>query len=426
MLKDHFLTQIIDRKTRNFVIYGIGQVFNLLSPLVLAPFIVMVCKEAGLGKIGLGFAMSLFLILIVDYAFDIKGTKIAAENRDRPEILQKLLSTAIFTKIFLFTITLVIALFLIELVPFVHQEKQLFLLSMTIVLAQVFNPVWFLQGIEDFTAVSAINIFSKITYVTLVLTLITKPTDYVFVNLYLGSSSFIFNGFGLLYIRYKHKLTVIVPTASEVKTILRNDFTFCISQLCLSVRQLSPLVLTGYFLGFTFAGQYKIVEQVINTFRTFIQVFLKFFYPQVCYKFNKDIRDGWQFWKKYTAANIALVVLMLTVIFIFSTNILRFFHLSEASIVSLNGLFRLSLLISFMMSLSLPLEQLMFVNDKSKIYIRITIFAAVINVVVILALIHSLELKGVIVALITSELFFISMYFYNAYLYTKQLVKNEI
>ncbi|NJM80131.1 MAG: hypothetical protein HC854_11900 [Flavobacterium sp.] len=75
------LSKLIDESKANFFIYGIGQAFNLVSPIIIAPYLISICGIASFGKIGLGFAFALFLILIVDYAFDIKGIKKVAENR---------------------------------------------------------------------------------------------------------------------------------------------------------------------------------------------------------------------------------------------------------------------------------------------------------------------------------------------------------
>lgn len=425
MVKEKIRELVTDKNKQNFLIYGVGQVFNLLSPLIVAPIIILRCQAAGFAKVGLGFAMALFLILIVDYAFDIKGTKAASENRNESKVLEKLLSTTIFTKMFLFACVFSLVALLVLFSPFFYQEKSLLFLSLTIVLAQVFNPIWFLQGIENFKMISLINIASKVVYVGLILLFISKPDDYILVNLFLGASSFIFNLVGLIYIKRKHKFKIVRPSFLAVKTILVADFTFCISQLFLSARQLSPLLLVIYFLGFSLAGQYRVIEQIVNLFRTFSQVFLKFFYAQACYKFIVDADAGLEYWKKYTLVNIGLISVAVIFLMSCSTFVLHYFNLSQESINELDFLFKMGLIISFLMSFSLPLEQLMFIQDKSKVYIKIAIFATIVNIGLILLLIKRFELLGIISTLIISEFLFIAFYFYNAFLHTKKLIKNE-
>lgn len=416
MIKQKINSLIQDKTKWNFFIYGIGQSFNLLSPLIVAPLLVSKCGIDSFGKIGLGFALALFLILIVDYSFDVKGTKQVAENREENEKLSKMLSLAIFTKMSLFIIASLIGLLLIFFIPFFYQEKKLFIFSLLIVLAQVFNPVWFLQGIEKYKQISIINIASKSVYVLWIFLFIKEKNDYVWANFYLGLSALLINLAGLTYIVRKRQLTIAIPIKKDVLAVLKSDFTFCLSQLFLSVRQLSPLVITGYFLGYTFAGHFKVIEQVITLFRTFNQVYLRFFYPKACYLFATNKSMGFRFWKKYLRTNLFFVIIGLTILLLFSKEVLQFFHLSQQAIVGINPIFKASLLVSLMLSLTLSLEQLMFITDQLNNYIRITIFVTVINLMMLILLIKSYELIGVVFTLLIAELLFIILYFYNSFL----------
>ena len=90
----------------------------------MAPKIILICDEAGLGKVGLAFAFCLFLMLIVDYSFDIKATKEVSENRNNLIKLQEILNTTIFTKLTLFVFTLLISLGIIFTFDFFNQERE--------------------------------------------------------------------------------------------------------------------------------------------------------------------------------------------------------------------------------------------------------------------------------------------------------------
>jgi O-antigen/teichoic acid export membrane protein len=69
--------------------------------------------------------------------------------------------------------------------------------------------------------------------------------------------------------------------------------------------------------------------------------------------------------------------------------------------------------------MSLPLEQLMFVFNKNKDYIKITIAITIINVVLILTVIDKFELFGIIATLILSEILFIFFYLKSSLLKIK-------
>ena len=400
-----------DKNKRNFIIYGIGQSFNLVTPLAITPFIVAKCGADGLGKVGLGFALALFLILIVDYAFEVKGVKQIAENSTNKINISRIFSLGITTKFILFIIALCITFLLINIIPFFKEEKTLYFLSISIVFAQVFNPIWILQGLQDFLALSIINILSKIIYVIMVITFICLKSDYIYVNLCLGISNFIIYFLGLLYLVKKHQIYYNLPSKKHVFNIIKKDFAFCISQLFLSIRQLSPLVLTSYFLGYSIGGQYRIIEQFITLFRTFIQVFLRFFYPETCKKYAVNILSGINYWKKVVKMNLLIVVILLVIILCFSKSILLYFNIERSTLISLNDLLRIALIIPFLMSFSLPLEQIILVSGKNKYYIRTTFFVTLVNLALIYLLIDIYKVRGVITSLIIAELLFIALYY---------------
>ena len=132
----------MNKISKNFIVYGVGQAFNLLSPLLIVPYIISICGIANFGKIGLSFGLSLFLILIVDYAFDIKGTKMVSENRDDIRTIEQKLFTVIYTKTALVFVAFFILLILVNSIPLLSKEQPLFLFSFSIVIAQVFNLQW--------------------------------------------------------------------------------------------------------------------------------------------------------------------------------------------------------------------------------------------------------------------------------------------
>lgn len=421
-----YLNLVKDKKKQNFVIYGIGQAFNLVSPLLVAPYIVFVCKEDGFGKVSLGFAVALFLILIVDYAFEIKGPKEVSENRDNLPVLHEIANTTFFSKFILFIPVLLCTSLIIYFVPFFYKEKELFFFSMAVVLAQVCNPTWFLQGVENFRALTVINIASKVSYIVLVYVLIKHKEDYILVNLILGGTALVFNAAGIIYLKKIYAIKAKAPGASKLKAILKADFSFCISQLFLSARQHLPAFAVSYFLGFYATGQYKIIEQVISMFRTFIQVFLRFFYPAVNYKISKDFTQGFNFWKKYTLSCFAFTIPSLIIIYIFSAQILVFFNASAQTIITLNTTFRLSLCIPLLMSASLPLEQLMFVLNKNKQYIAIIISATITTIVLVLFSVQRFELDGVILSVIFSEFMLVALFFYNSFWFSHKEVNKTL
>mgnify|MGYP006171724887 FL=1 len=79
-----------NKQFQNFSIYGIGQLFNLLTPLLVAPYLIKICGEEGFGMIGIGLSFVFILTVLVDFASGINGVKEISIHRDDSKTVQKI------------------------------------------------------------------------------------------------------------------------------------------------------------------------------------------------------------------------------------------------------------------------------------------------------------------------------------------------
>ena len=127
---------------------------------------------------------------------------------------------------------------------------------------------------------------------------IKNTDDYILANLFFGIGTFVSGGIAFIWILKKYSYSFKVVHKEGVIHLLKEDFSLCISQLFLSLKLTAPIVILSYFGGYLLAGQFKIMEQVISLFRTYLQTYSRFFYPKLCFKIYNDIKHGVQFWKK--------------------------------------------------------------------------------------------------------------------------------
>lgn len=396
---------------KNFSIYGFGQFINLVSPLLVTPYLIYICGVQNFGKIGLGISIAFFLILIVDYGTDITGIKNIAVNKDDNEALGKLFTTIFITKLFLFFLVLIFSSILFLSVPFFYQEKAVLFFSLPIVLGQLFNPTWFLQGTENYKTIALLNSFSKIIYLLAVFLFIKKADDYILANLFFGIGTFTSGGIAFIWILKKYNYSFKEVSKDGIVQLLKEDFSLCISQLFLSLKLTAPIVILSYFGGFVLAGQFKIMEQVISLFRTYLQTYSRFFYPKLCFKIFNDIKLGIHFWKKIYVLDGFFLMVVLSLLFVFAEQVLKFFKVENSMIADLIPVFRLSLAIPLLIAVSQPLEQLLFSLNKKAIYIKLTIIATVIGVTCLVIFTPYFRLVGALVILILTELLLALFYF---------------
>jgi O-antigen/teichoic acid export membrane protein len=398
------------KRTNDFFIYSFGQAINILSPLLITPYLIFICGIEKLGIIAMGQSLAYILIVLVDYSSYIIGVKEISINRNNKEKLEELFKTIYLSKLFLVIVVFLLVFSLTQIVPYFTKNALTILLSFAIIFGQFLNPTWFFHGVENFKWITIINILSKIIYILGVFAFIKSEEDFVYANFWLGFGVVISSVFGVAYILKKYKFSLSAASTSLVKELLVRDFSFCVSQLFFAIRNYSAVLIIGFFAGDYIAGQFKVIEQITNLFRTYLQMFFKFSYSYVCFEIDKSLAQGIQLWKKFNGYNFLLAIVLLLLVYLFSHYVLVFFKVDQQIFNQLENYLHIALLIPLFTAITLPLEQLIFGLNKNKIYIRLTISMAIFNIVGISFLMKFFGLYQVFILLILTEIILITIY----------------
>lgn len=398
------------QKIKDFFIYGLGQAINIVSPLLILPYIIFMCGEEGLGKVGVGMSLALILSGIIDYGSYINGVKDISINRTDKKILEFHFKSIYLSKFILFLGVFLFFILLVCFVPFFEQDKRLYFYSFFIVVGQFINPIWFFQGIENFKLISIINVTSKVIYIFLVFTLLHETSDYIYVNLFLGLGAIIGNVIGLIWLIKKYSFSITSFELKPAVYIIKNEFSFSISQLFHSVYQYSPILLISYVAGDFIAGQFKVIDQIVSIFKTYLNMFFYFVYANICLEINKGVKQGLKVWKQYNGLNFLFLFFVLSVFYVYADLILTHFKIDSKDLDKTVQYFRIGIIVPFLVSISQPLRQLMFAFSENKIYIKITIVTTILNFVLLLLFTEYYGLGGAFLSIIIIEIIIIIVY----------------
>ncbi|MEE1897297.1 oligosaccharide flippase family protein [Flavobacterium rakeshii] len=390
-----------EKSITNFMVYGIGQGFNLVTPLLVAPYLISVCGEDGFGKISTGLAISFLLIVIIDYGSDITGVKEVAVNRENKQKLEKTVGTTYIAKALLVTVVLAFMSILYLTVPYFSKEKELYLLALPILVGQFINPTWVFQGVENFKWITILNILSKVIYVAGVFCFIKTSNDYIYANLWWGLGMIIANTIAFLYLKNHYEISFKATSFNEVKEYLKDNFSIFSSQAVLSLQMYSPVILVKLFMGDAAAGMYAIVERIVVMFRTYILLFFNYVFPRVCYLLDTNAKKAIRFWKLFNGANFIFIAIAMLLLFVLSIPVVTYFK--AESVNEISDLLRLGTAIPLTFALSVPLKQLILGWNYNRQYTRITMIMVVVNLTGIIAVMPFYKLQGVLVTFIVTE-----------------------
>ena len=423
MIANKYIQLLQTQKAKNFIIYGFGQAINLISPLLVIPYLISKCGEEGLGKVGVGYSFALIAIVIVDYGSYINGTKDISINNGQRNIIEEKFTTIYISKLILVIGLLLFSVLLLYTVPFFSRDFKQLLFSLLIVIGQFINPTWFFQGIQNFKWISIINVLSKVIYLALVFLFIKKPEDYVWANAFFGIGLIFAGLIGFLWICKQYAISFQKASFSKGIELIKTEFSLTVSQLFFSFYQYAPIMMISYIGGDFMAGQYRVIDQIIMIFRTYFQMFFNFIYAEVCLKIYENSAHGLKSWLKSNGFNYLLVVFILVIFYFFAPNILAFFKVDMTTETNLISLFRVGLIIPVFMGVSFALKHLMFSFNENKAYINITILSTIISLAVMYFNIISLGLMGSFLTIIIIE--FLIIITYLIWLKPHIFVKNK-
>jgi O-antigen/teichoic acid export membrane protein len=393
---------------RKLLIYGFGQLFNLVTPLLVVPYIVGICGEENFGKVGVGLAVSFFLIVFIDYGSDLVGVREVSVHRNDPKMLGAIVMKSYASRLVVLVGVLIAASVIFNLVPYFKDEKALFFLSMSILLGQFLNPTWFLQGMENVRWITLSNILSKSIYLAGVFFLIRQPGQYIYVNLLWGAGMILSNALFLGLIFRTYNFTFQKIKLSEIKDFLMRDFSMLGSQVFVSLQLNSPVILLSYFGSDLMAGQYKIVEQIIVIFKTYIFLFFNYVFPKVCYLLEVQPKRALRNWVIYNGANLIFVASGMAVFYIFAYDIVAYFNTTNRYLLS--SLLHVAVLLPLAMAVSIPMKQLLLGWNQKRFYVRLTSLLILCNLGAIIILIPYYQVYGVFYALLACEILMALVY----------------
>jgi O-antigen/teichoic acid export membrane protein len=408
----------LKKQFQQLSIYGVGQIFNLVTPLIVVPYLVLICGVENYGKISIGMAVSFFLMVFIDYGTDISAVKDISVQRDNPSQLKTIIATTFGAKAILFLVTTALFSGIIATVPFFNQEHLLFYLGIPILLGQLVNPTGLLQGLEQFTSITVMTIVSKLLYLLLIFTCIQSTSDYIYVNLFWGIANTLAYSIMLLYCLKKHHIAHSDFRISAIKHLLHSNFSLFTSQIFVSLQMYAPVVLLGYFGSNFWAGQYRIVEQILVIFKTYLLLFFNFVYPRICYLVETNRQEAFRYWRTFNGLNFLFIAAAMFVLYTCAEWVVGFFTPTHRAAIA--ELLQIGIGIPLLMALSVPMKQLVLGFGCQREYTRITLFVVVLTMVNLAIVIPFYQVKGVLYVLLVAELLTAILF----YLFLKDRMKR--
>ncbi len=391
----------------NYFSLTILQAANYILPLVILPFLVRVLGAEKFGLVMFAQSLCVFLVVFVDYGFNISGTREIAVNKDDKDKISEIFSAIMIIKIGLILTALFLLFVIVNSFSRFRIDSSIYYLSFGIVIGQALFPTWFFQGIEKMKFVTLVNIIAKVIFTLLVFILIKQESDYIYVPVY-NSLGFIVAGLLGLIMSFKY-VNFTMPSLALIKKLLYESTSLFISNFATMLYTSSNVFILGIFTGNTTVGVYSSMEKLILAVKNIYSPLYQALYPWLAKQDDKKKND---IIKKMSPSILALgVIISLTILF-FGETILNLIY-NDQLISSYAIIFKILSLIAIFSGLNMLYNALYLpAIKKYKLRMNILITGGVFNLILSLVFVKFFGIYGTAFSVTTTEFFLLILGFY--------------
>lgn len=392
---------------QNFLSLFFLQGANYILPLLVLPYLVRVLGAEKFGLVMFAQSLAVFLNVLVDFGFNISGTREISLARDSKEKTGEIFLAIMLIKLGLIVIAFGILFLLVNTFSRFSVDSEVYLLSFGVVIGQALFPVWFFQGIEKMKVVTLVNIFAKIIFTVLVFFFINTESDYFKVPVY-NSLGFIVSGligFVLSFKYFKYKF----PKISLVKHLFIESSSLFVSNLATSLYTASNVFILGLFSGNVVAGVYSSMEKLILAVKNVYVPLYQALYPWVARQEDSQKKEIIN--KIMPPVFIVSSIITLVILF-FAKTILTIVY-DDVLITSYANVFRVLSFISIFSGLNMLYNVLYFPSMKRyKVRMNILIFGGLFNMIMNLIFVQFFDIYGIALIVTTTELLLVLIGYY--------------
>ena len=396
-----------NRIISNFFSLTILQAANYILPLIILPFLVRVLDLEKFGIVMFSQALITFIVVGVDFGFDISGTReISVSNNDK-ERISEVFSAIITIRVLLIFLWFIILMVLVEYIPKLKANALIYYLNFGVVVGQGIFPAWFFQGIQRMKFVTFVNILAKLIFTLLILFIVNEKEDYYLVPAF-NSIGFLIAGFLGFFLAFKH-IYAKKPNFNLMKTLLRDGLSLFFGKLANNIFTSCNILILGFFAGNTIVGIYSSFEKLILAIKNIYTPFFQSTFPWLANKTEKEKRV---FIKKISPYIFSIGVAICLSILFFGDRVLIFVF-DNSSLSQYSNLFKIFSVVGIFASLSMIFTMLYLPAEK-KYTIRMKIFisAAVFHLLVAIVLTRFYQIYGVVFSAILTELVLLLLGYY--------------
>lgn len=282
-----------NNKISTNIFYNVlNQVVSLVVPLIISPYIARVLSAELIGDYSFALANSSYFVLIETLGLPLYGMLKVSANRNDKECISALYIEIMLAKLMLMIIC--IFAYILLFIVFFNVNKELCLIMILNIFSAGIDSTWFLTGVEDFKTTTIRNIIVRIVSVFLILLFVKSQNDLLVYALIMQSS----NAFSYIIICpvVKKYIMLVKPAYSRIIQHIKKSLIYFIPGIVNTVFTYADKTVLGAFANSYEVGVYEQSTKITSLCGSVINSVSSVLLPRVTYlNYNSNKEESKKF-----------------------------------------------------------------------------------------------------------------------------------
>ena len=274
----------IKKIINNFGYLSLIQIFNLIFPLIIYPYLIRTVGKENYGIVVFAQSIAIYFSLFVNFGFNIYGTDAIAKCRGSIKRISGVVSAIFTTQVFFYLISVVL-LYLVSLL-YDDTSSLMLVLASYLCFHEIAVPVWYFQGIQQMRFIAVCNLVAKLTSLIIILFYVKESEDYLMILFAYAMGSILCGSLAFWKIFIKDRVQYRLPSLKILLATSKNSAPLFISHSLGGITAKSNAFLIGNFIGKTALSYYDLAEKLVNMVSLFFANFSNAIFPVMSTKGN--------------------------------------------------------------------------------------------------------------------------------------------
>lgn len=297
-----------NRIFKNGIWLMLMQIFNTVVPLVTVPFVTRALTPSGYGQFSSALNIILYCQVVVEYGFQLSGTRRIAIARDSQEI-ERAYNLILFSRLFLLMVSAVIMGILCLNISTDVVFCRCVVLLFTMVIGTALQSTWFFQGMEDMRSITLVNVAARSISVICVFLTLNQNNALYWYCLFYAITYLIAGVFHLIVATKKYQIRIQPPKFSQILSTLAENKTLFVSCAVSSLFSGFGTTLLTLFSTSYYVGVFSAIHKIPYIMSMFFTPMSQAIYPHVNKLAHSSPRECFSFVKKVAIPIVGLFTL---------------------------------------------------------------------------------------------------------------------